>query len=429
MSIFHCAPLSWHRRCISNDRAPRRGLAAAQLAVFRASRRENPDIGVTMTILNREELHSLVGKQSDHCISIYLPTHRAEAEIRQDTIGLRSLLQEAENRLLKLGLWATKAHELLKPAQQLLDQESFWQHQSDGLALFMTEDFFRHYSLPLRFPKLAVVTDRFHLKPLLRYFTGDSQFYILALSPNRVRAFQGSRNSLSEILLEGMPVNLADAPGEEEPEKISPFHVAVPSGRIGSPAFHEQVREDEVRRYRLRRLFRWVDASLPDLLTNEHAPLVLAGAEYLHPIYRSVSTYRHILIEGIHGDPERTPLEELHKQAWASLRRYYQRARKEAEELYWELTGTGKTTNSVSEAAVAAVHGRIATLFVQVDVQSRGSSDAKWSTVAPREDAQPCDEDRLDLLALRTLASGGTVFAVSQEQMPDISPIAAIFRY
>jgi Bacterial archaeo-eukaryotic release factor family 3 len=368
-----------------------------------------------MTILNREELHSLIGKQSDHCISIYLPTHRAEAEIRQNPIGLKSLLHEAENRLLKLGLWATKAHELLKPAQQLLDQESFWRHQSDGLALFMTEDFFRHYSLPLKVSKLAVVTDRFHLKPLLRYFTSDSQFYLLALSPNRVRVFQGSRNSLNEILLEGMPMSLADAPGEEEPEKILPFHIGAPSGSIGSLVFHEQVREDEVRRYRLRRFLRWVDASLHDLLIDEHAPLVLAGVEYLHPIYHSVNTYRHILIEGIHGDPERTPLEELHKQAWASVQRYYQRARKEAEELYWELTGTEKTTNRVSEAAVAAEHGRIATLFIQVDVQS--------------EDAKPDGEDRFDLMALRTLATGGTVFAVSQEQMPDISPVAAIFRY
>jgi len=46
----------------------------------------------------------------------------------------------------------------------------------------------------------------------------------------------------------------------------------------------------------------------------------------------------------------------------------------------------------------------------------------------PRADAQSGEEDQLDLLALRTLATGGTVFAVPQDQMPDISPVAAILR-
>jgi release factor family 3 len=382
-----------------------------------------------MPILNREELHSLVGKQNDYCISIYLPTHRAEAETRQYSIRLKNLLREAEKRLLALGLWSAKVQELLKPAQQLLDQEYFWQHQSDGLALFLTEDFFRHYNLPVRFPKLAVIADHFYLKPLLRYITSDGQFYLLALSQNRVRVFQGSRYCLNEIFIEGISVSLADTPGGEEPEKIAQFHTGAPSGGIRATVFHDQVGEDEIRNYRLRRFFRWIAASLNELLREEHAPLVLAGVEYPHPIYRSVATYPHIIFEGIHGDPERMPLQELHKQVWTIVHTYYQRARKEAEELYWELTGTGKTTNRVSEADLASVHGRIATLFVQVNAQSWGSFDAEPNGGTPHAEAQPEDEDMLDLMALRTLATGGTVFAVPQDKMPDISPVAAIFRY
>jgi Bacterial archaeo-eukaryotic release factor family 3 len=382
-----------------------------------------------MPILNREELHSLAGKQNDHCVSIYLSTHPAQAETRQNTIRLKNLLREAENRLLALGLWASKAHELLKPAQQLLEQESFWQHQSDGLALFLTEDFFRHYTLPLRFPKLAVVTDRFHLKPLLRYFTSDGQFYLLAPSQNRVRVFQGSRYSLTEIFLEGAPVSMADPPAEEEPQEILQLHTSAPSGGISVAVLHDRVREDEVLKYRLLRFFRRIDASLRDLLREERAPLLVAGAEYLHRIYRSVATYPHTLIEGIHGDPERMQLEELHMEAWAIVQPYYRRARREAEELYWELTGTGKTTNRVSEAAVAAAHGRIATLFLQVNVQSWRSFDAEQNAGTPRANAQPGDEDLLDLMALRTLATGGTVITLPPEEMPEISPVAAIFRH
>jgi hypothetical protein len=381
-----------------------------------------------MTIWKREELQSLVGKQNGHCISIYLPTPRAGAENCQDPNRLKNLLREAENLLLAQGLWGAKVHELLKPAQQLLDQGYLWQCQSDGLALFLTHDFFRHYSLPLRFPKLAVVTNSFHLKPLLRYSTSDGQYYLLALSQNQVRLFQGSRYGLNEIFPKGMSVSLAEPLGKEEPEKILQFHATASTGSIRSMVFHDQVGEDEVPKYRLRRFFRWIDAYLHDLLRGEHAPLVLAGAEHLHPIYRPVNTYPHTPIEGIHGDPERMPLEELHKEAWTIVQPYYQRARRDAEELYWELTGTGKTTNRVSEAVVAAVHGRIATLFVQVNVESWGSFDPEQNTLTIHADAQPGDEDLIELTALRTLATGGTVFALSQDQMPDISPVAAIFR-
>jgi Bacterial archaeo-eukaryotic release factor family 3 len=378
--------------------------------------------------MKREELRSLVGKQNGHCISIYLPTPRAGAETRQDPIRLKDLLCEAEQRLLAQGLWGTKVHELLKPAQQLLDQECIWQRQSDGLALFLTHDFFRHYSLPLRFPKLAVVTNSFHLKPLLRYFTSDDQFYLLALSQNRVRVFQGSRYSLNEIFPKGMPVSLADGLREVETQKIFQFHASEPAGGIRSVVFHGQVGEVEVHKDRLRHFFRQIDACLHDLLRDEHAPLILAGAEYLHPIYRLVNTYPHRLIEGIHGDTEQIPLEQLHKQAWTIVQSHYRRARRDAEELYWELTGTGKTTIRVSEAVVAAEHGRIATLFVQVNVESWRSFDAERNTLTIHTDAQPGDEDLIELTALRTLATDGTVFAVPRDQMPDISPVAAIFR-
>jgi hypothetical protein len=382
-----------------------------------------------MAILNREELQSLIGKHNDYCVSIYLPIDCTDPETRHDPIRLKDLLHEAEKRLFALGLWGTQVHELLKPAQQLLDQEHLWQRQSDGLALFLTEDFFRYYSLPVRFPKLAVVTDRFHLKPLLRYFTNDGQFYLLALSQNRVRVFQGSRDSLNEILFDEMPVSVADPPSKEEPQQTSLFHAGAPSGRIRSAGFHNQAGEDEIRKYSLRRFFRWINASLHNLLRGEHAPLVLAGAEYLHPIYRSVDTYPHRPIEGIHGNTEQIPLEEVHKQAWTIVQSYYKRARKDAEEVYWELTGTGKTTNRVSEAVVGAVHGRIATLFVQANSQHWGGFDAELNAVTPHPDAKTENEDLIDLMALRTLATGGTVFAVPQDQMPDISPVAAIFRH
>lgn len=401
-----------------------RRLSKAQL-----KKRRSHESGVKIKMLKREELQSLAGKQNSHCVSIYLPTHRAGVETRQDPINLKNLLREAENSLLALGLTGKEARELINPAEQLLSQVDFWQHQSDGLAVFITKDFFRHYSVPLRFPKLAVVTDRFHLKPLLRYFTSDGRYYLLALSQNQVRIFEGSRYNLNEIFPKEMPLNMADALGEEEQPKQLQFHTSAPSGAKRAAVYHGHGGEDEIHKDKLLRFFRKIDMSIHDFLSQESVPLVLAGVEYLHPIYHKADTYPHILIEGIRGNPERMPLPELHKEAWAIVHPYYQRVRKEAEMLYRQLTGTGKTTNRVSEAIEAAMHGSVATLFIPVGVHRWGEFDSEQNAVSMHTDAQPGDEDLLDLTALQTLATGGTVFAVTPEQMPDNAPVVAIFRY
>jgi hypothetical protein len=58
--------------------------------------------------------------------------------------------------------------------------------------MFSAPDVFRHYRLPFPFQEFVVVTERFHVKPLLPLLSGDGQFYLLALSQNGVRVLQGT---------------------------------------------------------------------------------------------------------------------------------------------------------------------------------------------------------------------------------------------
>jgi hypothetical protein len=90
---------------------------------------------------------------------------------------------------------------LLNPAQERLQDDDFWQHQSDGLAFFLAREFAQSFCLAERFEELAVVEHRFHLKPLFPLISGDGVFYVLALSQNQVRLFHGSRCHISEVIL------------------------------------------------------------------------------------------------------------------------------------------------------------------------------------------------------------------------------------
>jgi hypothetical protein len=134
-----------------------------------------------------------------------MPTHRVPTENQQDQTRLKNLIRQAQESLQTYGLRPAEAEGLLEPASKLLGAIPFWKDKRDGLALFISPGMFRHYQLPTAFEPLVVVTHRFHVKPLLA-FLGGNEFFVLALSQNEVKLFEGSRFGLSTIDdLEGVP--------------------------------------------------------------------------------------------------------------------------------------------------------------------------------------------------------------------------------
>ncbi len=384
-----------------------------------------------MNTLSKDELKTLMQKQKGLCVSIFMPTHRAGAETQQNPIRLRNLLRKAEDRLIESGLRAQEAEELLKPTQEILGNGLFWRRQSDGFAMFLSSDVFKYYSLPLDFRELLVITDRFHIKPLLPILSGDGQFHVLALSQNQVRLLQGTRQSVNEVDLEGVPKNLADALQSDIFGKQLRSHTgASVGGGDRSSMFHGQGAGTEVpKKDNILRYFKLIDKGLYELLRDKREPLVLAGVDYLFPIYKEANSYPHILDEGITGNPEGLSAEELHKEAWAVVHPHFQKAQEEAISLYMQSAGTGLTSSDVEEIVQAAYHGRVGSLFVAVGLQQWGAFDPDSNEVHLRQKAEPGDEDILDFAAIQTFLNGGDVYAVRPEKVPDNAPMAAVFRY
>ncbi len=108
-----------------------------------------------MDILNPTDLKTLRAQQGKWCISIYMPTHRVGREQQQDPVRLKNLLAEAEAKLLANGLRRPKVQKLMQPAEELLWDKDFWQHQGDGLAIFLSNDSFAKYRLPVSFEELS----------------------------------------------------------------------------------------------------------------------------------------------------------------------------------------------------------------------------------------------------------------------------------
>lgn len=380
-----------------------------------------------MQLLSRFQFEQLSQLASDYLLSIYLPTHVAGPEIQQDPIRLKNLLVESESELQNAGISKHDFGPMLAPAYDLLDNERFWRHQSQGLALFITPDQVRMYRSPLKFEPLVMVGQRFHLKPLLPLFFENRYFYILALSQHQVRLFQATRYDISEVPLEGFPTSIEEALKYDDPEEQLNFHSV--SGDGSAPTYHGQGVGTTADKDAIRRFFEKVHRGLHDYLNQEEAPLVLASVEYLQPIYREVNTYPHVMDEGISGNPDTTKPDELRQQAWPRVESLIEKSQQEAITQFHNMKGTGKASDQLDQVVPAAVRGQVEVLFTTANSHCWGQFDSATGQIERHDQPQPQDQDLLNMAAVQTYLQGGRVFVLNQDAMPTEAPAAAVYRY
>jgi len=386
--------------------------------------------------LSRESLQTLMETQHGPCISLFMPTDRTGVEGQQDQLRIRRLIREAESLVRgNAQLHSAQVEDLLEPLRALLDNEQFWSHAGDGLAIFRSPTAFRSFRLPSSFKEQAVVGDHFYLRPLLPLLTYDGSFYILALSQNAVRLLACTHDHVNELPLpEQVSASLAEFLKDEERENDLQSHSSASFGTVGKAGRHPTIfhgqgvgtddAKDDILRY-----FQHIDRGLHDLLRDETASLVLAGVEYLFPIYQQANSYPHLLEQGIAGNPDKLQAEALREKAWAVVEPVILQARQEAAAQYTDLASTERASSNTSEIVPAAYYGRVASLFVARDREQWGTFDLATGRLQVHEQAQPGDGDLLDLAATQTLLHGGAVYAVEQTDMPDAAPLAAVFRY
>ncbi len=391
-----------------------------------------------MAILSTTELKALVEQQQGCCVSIYLPTHIAGPETRQDPIRFKNLVTKAEEKLVKKGMRHTDAEKFLQPARNL-DKADFWRHQRDGLVIFIADNFSRYYRLPLKFEELAIVSERFHLKPIMPLLSGDGRFFVLAISLNKVRLFQGSRDGIMEVdlnSLEEVPRSLQEAvyayeESENQTHMVDKDRIS-PAGAPGSnPGVLHGEGIDEDMEEKILRFCHRLDAGLEEFLHDKQAPLILAGVEKLVSRYKTANSYNHLLEDYIQGNPDIIKPEKLHQKAWAIVEPHFQKAQETTAKRYEEFRGNNpeQASADLEEIVKAAYYKRVDSLIAAMNQHRWGQFDPESNTVEIHPTEQPGDEDLLDFAAVHTLLNGGPVFIVPDEEVPENTPATAILRY
>lgn len=387
-----------------------------------------------MALLSRQELESLAHPRQHPCVSIYMPAHPAGPDIRQDPIRFKNLLKQARERLVETGFSAQEAEQYLQPAAEL-DRSEFWRHQQNGLVVFVAEGFLRYYRVPLPLRESVIVSNAFHLKPILPLLTDDTRLYILALSQKQVRLLEATRERVNEIDLSNVsevPQSLVDLLQYEVPERQvehSSTGSAKQPGQQGQ-FYHGhgeswRDKKDEIRRFCDR-----LDSGLNDFFESDRAPLVLAGVDSTVAIFREATSYANIMDESISGNADRAHPTELHERAWSIVAPHLAQAREVAAERYREIAAhhPEQTANDIQAIVRAAHDGRIDTLFAASGYPLWGQLDPSNRGVSLHDDSQADDADLSNLALLHTLLNGGNAFITDYDAVPN-GTVAAILRY
>jgi hypothetical protein len=387
-----------------------------------------------MDILKQKDLQQLINTSGEWCVSIYLPTHKFGREQQQDPIRFKNLMTKAQEKLLDSGLRKPEVQELMRPAESLLDDKDFWQHQSDGLAVFLSPNTSQIFRLPTKFDEVVIVANNFHIKPLLPLLSKDGKFYILALSMNEVRLFLGTRDAIDNIDLGNIPANMQEALWMDDPEKHTDFHTGTSNARaegMRQAVFHGHGAKEADEKTNILRFFQHINQGLNDLLEEQDIPMILAGVDYLLPIYREANTYASLLDKSLEGNPEELDAIELRKLAWELVQPIFKEDQKQALEHFEQLDGqeNGLASKDLKTVVKAANFGRVETLFVPLGVQRWGKYDTQQNMVIVNEAPDPDNEDLLDFAAMHTLFNSGKVYAIQPEKIPGNGELAAILRY
>jgi Bacterial archaeo-eukaryotic release factor family 3 len=384
-----------------------------------------------LSTIRREDIEDLLQMPGRPRVSIYMPTFRAGVETQQNPIRLKNLLRSVQKKLEESGMESTGAAELMTPVRELVDDQAFWQTQSDGLAIFFSPEVFRTYRLPAALDEFVLVNERFHLKPLFTLLAEDQPFYVLAISLKSIRLIAATRHYAGELEIPDVPRSLAETLGGAT-RQYSQFQAGTSAKTVArSPIFHGHGTGEDNLKAEIVQFFNLADKALMRHMDRD-VPVVLAGVEYLLPRYKETTEHPRVLDEGLTGNAEGLSPDELRDMAWEIVEPVLTADRRKAAERYGDLLGTGRASSRYEEILPAAHDGRIETLFVARGIRLWGSYDEKKREVRLQEDQdapRKGGEDLLDLAAVRTFLNGGKVFAVPQQDVPDGQAMAAVFRY
>ena len=346
---------------------------------------------------------------ADHqapCVSIYFPAQRAAPPADQNQARFRDLLDKAQQQLREK--YPDRFGKSVLRKLHTIPAEQIGPGPHDGIAVFASPDYLQVIDLQRGVDDLVVVSDTFHVKPLIRTMQHGDRYEILCFSPNRIRIFEGNAHSITQLPLRNVPACIFEA-----------HQVPVAGQSIGQAA-----------PMKMEQFIRLVDRAVwEDHSRTSHLPLVVAADSKHLAEFLGATKNQYVIEQGMALQPDHIDDARLHTEAWKMIE---PRCRAELNRLgdqFRSAKARQKGSDELTQVAEAAAVGRVDTLIVDATVHIPGVVDRRSGMIEQDMLLDARAEDLLDNLAEMVLKRDGQVYVLPHEMMPTDAGVAAMYRY
>ncbi|MCK5402112.1 MAG: hypothetical protein KAJ28_10815 [Flavobacteriaceae bacterium] len=381
--------------------------------------------------LPEKKFEVLAAKRGSHCVSIYLPMHKTGKEQNEHLAqaNLKSCIKEVHKALAKYQLQEDVINNYLKPIEELMVNIDLWRNPSEGLAIFLDKKGLNYYPFPISFDTQTYVADHFYLKPMLPLYHENGVYYLLELSQDYIKLYEATRYGFKDLYIEDFaPDQLEKAVGFDYKPKMLQFRSGQATHGAGSFHGHGEGKDDDKKE--LLTFFRAINLGVKKAITDRKAPLILACVDSLYNIYQEANSYPNLYNKHISGDPEFKDKKEMHQQSWELIQEYFKRTKNSKLDLFTEWYHTPKISQDPSEIILAAINGKIDTLFVRKGADLFGVYNKEKNHISFEDSKELNNTSLINLAAMYTFLQNGKVYELDAKEMPaKEQPINALFRF
>ena len=388
-----------------------------------------------MNMQKREEVNSLLTITGWPCISIYMPVNKKEFDTRDNPVRLKNLVSEAKETLKQRDPDNNYDH-LFEPVERIYQESKHPKNYGQTLAIFIAQDFYKTYNLPVKLPQSSLVEKRFNIKPLLPLILDNKQFYLLCFSQKEIKLYNCDYYNIKQIPLKDTPKSVDELMSLTEFEKHTQLHT-MPAGKSkGTDArFHGQgtVGDKKVKKQKVLHEFtQMVDNALQKAISGTYKPLVLAGSENICDYFKNHSGYNPIFDEVIREKTEIIDEKQLHQKAVNKVHDWLDREKTQKIQSFPAANENNRASTDIKEIVPAAKNGKISDIFINSSKSVFGKYDEDKEGVFVGDECNENEtEELVNLAAVLSYISSANIYEIPADSETELEDKAAacIFRY
>jgi|GEM_PF-1547397 len=374
-------------------------------------------------------LDDLANHNQSDSISIVMPTEQSGRQVQQNAIRFKNLLNEVVAQFVSMGTSENEAEQRIAELRERQHDDNFWQHQSEGLAVYFCDGQLSTLHLHYVPEPLVTVADHYFITPVAVDSSRSQQRSVLTVTWEEAKLYDSVQGQFEPHDCVQFPVGIRDVvlPPDAEEQLQVRTQRGGGSGADGG-MFHGQGAGEQMIESDRKRFLAEVGRRLEDVFSGTPENLIIIGTEEV--VGHLKATTELSKAKTLTASPASMDRNQLSKRVEEFLCGEPDLGFADRLEQFGNAMAHGKGSKYLPEIIRAASEGRISDLIIDPNQRIWGSwnSDTQTASIAEEQANDANAVELVNLAVVLSLRTGARILVGTDSQLGS-EPAAAIFRY